>query len=159
MSDTVSMQPRYWQHIEPGEVFEAQSVTLSEQMILDFAADFDPQPYHLEHEAADSSIFGGLCASGWQVTALVMRQLMDSLLSQGIAVLGASEVASLRWKKPVYAGDSLHASMVIQGRSDSQSYPLTGEVLGDIKVFNQKNTLVMVLSISVTIELGEATDG
>ena len=93
--------PRYWQDLNTGEQITTGQLTLSKEDILEFAADFDPQPYHLDTEAADASIFGGLCASGWQVAAMMMRLLTDSFREQDIAIMGVSAVPDMRWKIPV----------------------------------------------------------
>ena len=83
-------QRRYWQDLRPGERFKTRSITISKQDILEFAADFDPQPYHLNPEAAEGSIFGGLCASGWHVTAVMMRLLTDTFVNDHIELAVAA---------------------------------------------------------------------
>ena len=88
---------RYWQDLEVGETFStSDSLTLEREDILEFAAEFDPQPYHLDREAAEASIFGGLCASGWQVSAMMMRLLTDTFHQQEIALLGVASVQQMR---------------------------------------------------------------
>ena len=73
---------RFWDDIGAGERFVTGQLGITEEEILTFAREFDPQPYHLDRAAADASIFGGLCASGWQATALMMRLLTDALREQ-----------------------------------------------------------------------------
>ena len=74
--------------------FRSVSVSLSRADIIEFAQQFDPQPYHLDAEAAEQSIFGALCASGWQVAALTTRLLEDALVDEGLDVLYTNEVSS-----------------------------------------------------------------
>jgi acyl dehydratase len=82
-----------WQDINPGDSFITDAITISRRDILDFAAEFDPQPYHLDPDAADDSIFGGLCASGWHVTAVMMRLLTDTFALNNINLLGSDGVS------------------------------------------------------------------
>lgn len=142
---------RYWQDIQPGETFSTQSITISKRDILEFAADFDPQPYHLDPEAADASIFGGLCASGWHVTALMMRLLTDTFSDQRIELLGSNGVSALRWRKPVYAGDSLSADITVTHCPDTSADPRFGFIECDIRVNNQEPAQVINLSTSLMI--------
>jgi len=152
---------RYWPDLAVGESFNTQSIVISKQDILDFAADFDPQPYHLDAAAADGSIFGGLCASGWQVTALMMRLLTDTFTGAGIDLLGTSAVSSLRWRKPVFARDSLSSVITITGCQPAAEDPRFGYVDCDIDVKNQHGDSVIVLNTSLMIGCGEGalTDG
>lgn len=146
---------RYWPDLAVGESFNTQSIPISEQDILDFAADFDPQPYHLDGAAADESIFGGLCASGWQVTALMMRLLSDTFTEAGIDLLGTTAVSRLRWRKPVFAQDSLSSVITITGRKPANEDPRFGYVDCDIDVRNQHGDSVIVLNTSLMIGCGE----
>lgn len=142
---------RYWRDIEVGEQHQTDSITISREDILDFAADFDPQPYHLNAEAADASIFGGLCASGWHVTALMMRLLTDTFMRASIDLLGSNGVSSLRWRKPVFAGDSLHASIKVADTSATVDSSPFGYIECDIEVDNQAGEQVIALTTSLMI--------
>ncbi|MEE4143724.1 MAG: MaoC/PaaZ C-terminal domain-containing protein [Halieaceae bacterium] len=146
-----STQSRYWQDIEPGEAFSTRSITISKQDILEFAADFDPQPYHLDSEAADASIFGGLCASGWHVTAVMMRLLTDTFNSHRIDLLGSSGVSSLRWRKPVFAGDGLCARITVTEKSPPPANSPYGYIDCDVEVDNQAGDQVIALTTSLMI--------
>ena len=88
------------------------AITLDEQSIIDFAQNFDPQPYHLDRDAADASIFEGLCASGWQVGALASRLTGEALMSAGIAYVTTTQVNQLRWMRPTFVDDQLIAHIV-----------------------------------------------
>jgi acyl dehydratase len=151
-----SQQTRHWQDIEPGESFDTDSITISRREILDFAADFDPQPYHLDSEAAEASIFGGLCASGWHVTALMMRLLTDTFGTEHIDLLGSNGVSALRWSKPVYAGDTLRAQIEVKDKSASSGDPRFGYIDCDVTVLNQHDKRVINLTTSLMIGRGEA---
>ncbi len=143
--------PRRWQDVQAGEVFNTGLLTLSRRDILEFAADFDPQPYHLDPEAADASIFGGLCASGWHVCAVMMRLLSDTLAAEQIAFLGSEEVRELRWYKPVFVGDSLSASITTIARQAPGDGADHGLIDCRIRVDNQHGNTVMELVTSLLL--------
>ncbi len=88
------------------------AIVLDEQSIIEFAQNFDPQPYHLDRNAADASIFGGLCASGWQVGALASRLTGEALMSAGIPYVTTTQVNQLRWLRPTFVDDQLIAYIV-----------------------------------------------
>ncbi len=142
---------RYCSDIEVGEVFDTQPITLTRRDILAFAADFDPQPYHLDPEAADASIFGGLCASGWHVTAVMMRLLTDSFVASGIDLLGSSGVSRLRWRKPVFAEDALTATITVSENNPPADGAPFGSIGCDVEVFNQHAEPVIALSTTLMI--------
>lgn len=139
---------QYWQDIPVGQHYRAGPITLNKKDILEFAAEFDPQPFHLSSEAADESIFGGLCASGWQVCALMMRLLADTLNEQKILAMGSPGVEQLRWLKPVFVEDQLRADITI---TDKKEHPDYGELLCDINVYNQHEKCVMSLTSPIMV--------
>lgn len=148
----------HWSDIKPGDTFDTDSITISRKDILEFAADFDPQPYHLEEEAARNSIFGGLCASGWHVTALMMRLLTDTFNARDIDLLGSDGVSKLRWRKPVFAEDSLVSTITVQQKSPPASDPRIGYIDCHVEVDNQHGDQVIVLSTTLLIGTGEVAD-
>jgi len=154
-------QTRYWQDILPGESFETRDITISKQDILEFAAEFDPQPYHLNPEAAEDSIFGGFCASGWHVTALMMRLLTDTFCEQHIELLGSNGVSNLRWRKPVFAGDSLSARITVVDREAASVDSPFGYINCDVEVDNQGSdqVIAMTTSLMIAIEGGVTEHG
>jgi acyl dehydratase len=154
-------QTRYWQDLLPGERLETESISISRQDILDFAAEFDPQPYHLNAEAAENSIFGGLCASGWHVTAVMMRLLTDTFTAGHIELLGSNGVSKLRWRKPVFAGDSLSARITVTEHEAASADSPFGYINCDVEVDNQSGDQVIALttSLMIGIEGGVAHHG
>ncbi len=136
--------PVYWGDLNVGDNFvTTQSLTLTRDDILEFAAEFDPQPYHLDKEAAENSIFGGLCASGWQVSALMMRLLTDTLHEREIAILGVASVQQVRWKLPVFVDDSLDAQVTITDSNEASGQPGVGTVDVNVEVTNQNQAPVI----------------
>ena len=150
---------RHWQDIQPGETYHTDSITISRRDILDFARDFDPQPYHLDPDAADESIFGGLCASGWHVTAVMMRLLTDSFHSEHIDLLGSSGVSRLRWRKPVFADDTLSSTITVSDKSAAGEGAGFGYIDCDVDVRNQHGDSVIALTTSLMIGNGNAAHG
>ncbi len=148
---------RYWHDLPVGERFVTTELTLEQDSIEAFARQFDPQPYHLDTAAAEASIFGGLCASGWQVAALMMRMLTDSLQQQHIQTLGMSAVPAMRWRRPVFAGDRLHATFTIVDRAETSRQPGCGSVDIDVTVNNQDKQPVINLTARLLVPLGEST--
>jgi acyl dehydratase len=134
----------YFEDAAVGDVLELGSRTVSEAEILTFAQDFDPQPFHIDPEAAAQSIFGGIIASGWHTCALTMRLMVDSFLSRA-ASLGSPGVEHIRWLQPVRPGDTLIARIVVLDVRPSQSKPDRGSVQMRTEVTNQAGDLVMTM--------------
>jgi acyl dehydratase len=112
---------RYFEDYVPGTTYDCGSVSVSEAEIISFASQYDPQPFHVDPAAAAHGPFGGLVASGWHTTALVMRQLIDHYVSVE-ASLGSPGVDELRWPAPLRPGDTLRvrATVVEARRSASK---------------------------------------
>ena len=132
----------YFEDLKLGMVIEAQGPTISEAEIIEFASRYDPQYFHIDPEAARSSPYDGLIASGFQTASLTMRLICDAYLSQA-ASLGSPGVNELRWLVPVRPGDSLRMRMTVLDAKPSRSKPDRGTVLHLWEVFNQSDTLVM----------------
>ena len=97
-----------------GEVIDLGRTAVSKDMIITFAREFDPFPFHLDEEAAKASLLGGLASSGWQTGALSLRMLVDSFLST-IASCGGLGFRDLKWKTPVMVGDTIGGKVTIAG--------------------------------------------
>lgn len=132
----------FFEDFTVGFTRSAQGPTVTAESIKAFAGEFDPQPFHLDEEAAKSSLFGALCASGWHTAALCMRMLCDAYLIDS-ASLGSPGIDELRWVKPVFAGDTLSVKMTVLDSRPSRSRPTIGSVRSRWDVYNQKNELVM----------------
>lgn len=143
---------RYWHDIQADEHYTSNALQISREEILEFAAEFDPQPYHLDAQAAEDSIFGGLCASGWQVSALMMRLLTDTFKQQDIAVMGVAGVPKMRWKIPVFADDTLQANITVEGCSRDSGRPGLGTVTCAVSVNNQRQEPVVALTTELLVE-------
>ncbi|MFZ1881024.1 MAG: MaoC family dehydratase [Gaiellaceae bacterium] len=135
---------RYFEDFSVGDATEVGPVTVSEAEIVDFAERFDPQPFHIDAEAAKASPFGGLIASGWHTTALFMGMFVRAVLLDS-ASLGSPGVEEIRWTAPVRPGDTLHGRSTVTDVQPSATNPRRGTVFTTNEVWNQDDTLVLTL--------------
>lgn len=134
-----------FEDFEPGRVYELGSRTITEAEIVEFARQFDPQPFHLDPEAAQDSVFGGLIASGWHTGALWMRLYVDAMLG-GSSALGSPGVEELRWLAPVRPGDTLTGRLTVLDVAPSASRPDRGTVRIRGEMVNQDGVTVMAMT-------------
>jgi acyl dehydratase len=118
------------------------TTTFTEQEIVDFARQFDPQGFHVDAGAAKASMFGGLIASGWHVASKMMRLFVDNYVDHRTA-LGSPGVDELRWLKPVRPGDTLTGWVECVAKVPSKSRPTMGVIHEQWTVTNQKDEVVM----------------
>jgi acyl dehydratase len=133
---------RYFEDFTDGETIELGSFAYSEQEIVEFARQYDPQPMHTDIVAARNSIYGGLIASGWQTVTGYMRKLVDEIMRDSDS-LGSPGIDHLRWLKPVRPGDTLRARFTVLEARPSNSRPDRGIVRSRGEVLNQKDEVVM----------------
>ena len=131
----------YWEDFVPGWEYESPSRSLSAQDITSFAREYDPQIYHTDEEAAKSTPFGGLIASGWQTCAVAMRLMCDGYLLQ-TSCIGSPGLDELRWFKPVRPGDALRLHTTVLEQTLSRKDPGRGTVKFRWNVLNQNNDVV-----------------
>jgi acyl dehydratase len=134
-----------FEDFEPGRVYELGSRTITEAEIVEFARQFDPQPFHLDPEAAQDSVFGGLIASGWHTGALWMRLYVDAMLG-GSSALGSPGIEELRWLAPVRPGDALSGRLTVLDVAPSASRPDRGTVRIRGEMVNQDGVTVMAMT-------------
>jgi acyl dehydratase len=132
----------YWEDLPVGSTMELGSTSATEEEIKSFARQFDPQPFHLDEEAAKRSLFGRLSASGWHTCALCMRVTVDNFLSQSSS-LGSPGLENLKWLKPVYPGDVLRVTHTITESRPMASKPTVGIIKGVWAMFNQHGDQVL----------------
>jgi acyl dehydratase len=135
---------RYFEDYSAGSVHEFGRMTIDEDDMIAFARRFDPQPFHIDPEAAKSSVFGGLIASGWYTASLMMRALVDHYVSK-VASLGSPGVDELRWLKPVRPGDILTVRVTVLKTQRLRSKPDRGFVRTFAEVFDQDGDVVMTM--------------
>ncbi len=132
----------YWEDFTPGWVFETATRTLSEEDIVRFAREYDPQIYHTDAEAAKRSPFGGLIASGWQTGAVGMRLMCDGYLIESSCV-GSPGIDEMRFIKPVRPGDTLRLRSSVIESAPSKKQPNRGTVLFRWEVVNQNDEVAL----------------
>jgi len=136
--------------MQPGQVFGSGTVTVDADMIRRFAAEYDPQPFHLDDAAAQGTLFRGLAASGWHTSALTMRLLVDGGLPIAGGVIGAG-MDELRWPAPVRPGDVLHLRSEVLEVRPSQSHPDRGMAKVRITTLNARDEAVQVAVANLVV--------
>ena len=134
----------YFEDFEVGKTIEVGSRIVSEEEIIDFAKKFDPQPFHVDKDAAAHSIYGGIIASGWHTCGMMMRLMVDGLLREA-ASLGSPGVDEIRWIKPVRGGDTLTVSTTVLESRPSGSKPDRGVIVTLWEAKNQHGELVATI--------------
>ncbi len=142
--------PLYFEDLAVGQTFGTETVTVLPEQVKAFAAEFDPQPFHLDEAAARASLFGGLVASGWHTAALTMRLLVGGELRVvgGLIGLGVEE---LRWPRPVRPGDVLRVESEVLGLRPSGSKPDRGIVRVRNTTLNGEGQPVMVQVVTMIV--------
>lgn len=152
MTNPVTANRRHFEDLAIGEVITLGSVTVSKEMIVAFAREFDPFPFHLDEAAARKSLLGGLASSGWQTAALSLRLLVDAFLGN-VASMGGLGFSDLKWKRPVMKGDTIGGTVTIAALRRSRSHPERGIVTLDFDIANQKGQPVMSMRLANLVEL------
>lgn len=143
MSAAPKPPPRwYWEDFPVGSRREFGAMPVTREAVIDFASRFDPQPFHLDDDAASRSLFGRLSASGWHTCAMAMRMMCDAYLLDSSS-LGSPGIDQLRWLRPVYPGDTLSAVYEIVEARPMASRPEVGLVRMHWQVLNQRREPVL----------------
>jgi acyl dehydratase len=134
---------QYFEDIPIGQTAKFGHYAVTREEVMEFAAKYDPQPFHLDDEAAAQTHFGRLSASGWHTCAMTMSMLVENLKQNRQAGLGSPGIDNLRWLKPVYPGDTLRVESTVLEKRRSQSRPEMGIFKSRLTVFNQEDEAVM----------------
>jgi len=136
-----------------GQTRETASRTITEEEIIAFASEFDPQVFHIDPVAAKDTLFGGLCASGWHTLSLMMRLQMDSWKSK--YSLGSPGFDDLRWLRPVRPGDTIRVRTTCIDVTESRSKSDRGSARWKTEVLNQNDEVVLdVVLIGMYLKRG-----
>jgi acyl dehydratase len=138
----MSASPRFFEDFAPGQSFEFGDYEMTEAAIIAYGREFDPQPFHIDPEAAKSTFYGGLIASGWHTAGAMMRLLVDHLITPQSS-LGSPGIDELRWLKPVRPGDRLRVRFTVVEATRSRSKPDRGVIRQFCEVMNQSGEVVM----------------
>jgi acyl dehydratase len=144
------MAALYLEDFSPGQKFGSGQLRVERDRIKSFAIEFDPQPFHLDDEAAGRSLFKGLAASGWHTAALTMRLLVESELKPAGGIVGAG-FEELRWPRPVRPGDELHLESEVLEVRASKSRPDQGVIKVRTTTMNQNGEPVQVFVGSLIV--------
>ncbi len=115
----------HYEDFSVGQVIPLGPFEVTREAIVAFAREFDPQAFHLDEAAAKASVMGGLCASGWHSSAILVRMACDAYLNRS-AAMGSNGFSEAKWLKPVYAGEVLRGTMTVLGRRVSARRPEMG---------------------------------
>jgi len=136
----MKMAERFLEDFTVGQTFGSGRLKIDAEAIKRFAAEFDPQPFHLDEQAANNTLFRGLAASGWHTTGLTMRLLVESEFKPAGGVIGAS--LDVRWPKPVRPGDELRVQTEVLEIHFSKSRPELGFLKVKVTTLNQAEEIV-----------------
>ena len=149
---------QYLEDLEVGAETYFGSYAVTREEVLEFAGKYDPQPFHLDDDAAAATHFGRIAASGWHTAAMVMAVIARKVVAEEQAGLGSPGIDELRWLKPVYPGDTLHVSGTIIDKRESRSKPDIGIFRTKTTVINQDDVPVMTFISNVLIRRRPAAD-
>jgi acyl dehydratase len=131
----------YFEDFYPGQEIDLGTRSVSEEEIVAFASQFDPQPFHVDREAAAESIYGGVIASGWHTCSMMMRMVVDGLMAKSSS-MGSPGLDGVRWLAPVRAGDTLKVLYRTTQVKASNSKPDRGVVWSKWVAINQHGETV-----------------
>jgi acyl dehydratase len=149
-SKMMKKSERYLEDFAVGQTFGSGRLRIDKEEIKAFAAEFDPQPFHLDEEAARDSIFQGLAASGWHTAALTMRLLVQGDLRPAGGLIGAG-FDEFRWPRAVRPGDELHVVSEVLDVRPSRSRPDQGLVKVRTTTLNQKGEAVQIMTSNMMV--------
>ena len=141
-------------HYQIGRRFVSESYLLDAEQIMSYGRQFDPQPFHVDEEAAKRSQFGGLIASGWHTAALTMRLLVGSGAFMAGGAVGAG--ADIKWLRPAHAGDMLTVTTEVAAVMLSLTKPDRCAVTLKVETRNQRDELVQVMNAKIVVPRAEA---
>ncbi len=146
----------YFDDLRVGQRFASGSHAVDEAQIKAFAAEFDPQPFHLDDEAAKGTLFAGLAASGWHTAAITMRLLVEGGAPIAGGVVGAG--GEIGWPRPTRPGDILQVESEVLEVTPSRSRPDRGMVTLRSETRNQRGEVVQILTAKLVVPRRPSTD-
>jgi acyl dehydratase len=147
----------YFEDFAAGQVFATGRLRIDADQIKAFARQFDPQPFHLDEEAAKNSVFRGLAASGWHTAALTMRLMGEGEFKPAGGIIGVG-FDELSWQRPVRPGDELHAKSEILELRPSKSRPDRGLIRVRTTTYNQNDEVVQIFTGNLIVPRRQPID-
>lgn len=148
---------RYFEDLEPGDVFETSGYTVDKDEMIAFAEEFDPQPFHVDEAAAEESIFGELVASGLHTMALGSKLIVGDVFDS-IANLGGRGMDDLRFHQPVRPGDTLRVELEVIETTDAERHADRGYVTFEQRIRDGDGELVLSLRMETIVRRAERTE-
>jgi acyl dehydratase len=140
------MPKRYWEDFKTGEVAVYGPRLVTREEIVAFAAEFDPQPMHLDEAAASATLLGGLAASGWHMCSLLMRTIADGFILDSSS-MGAPGIEELRWLKPLRPGTQIRVRVTVLDTRASKSRPEMGLTRFRYDMIDEADAVIMSLTV------------
>ncbi len=152
MENPVTKSYAHFEDLEVGQVIDLGKTKLTRDMIVSFAREFDPFPFHLDEKAANASLLGGLSASGWQTGGIALKMLLRNFPKK-LASAGGLGFTDLKWKKPVMVNDTIGGTATIAALRRTRSNPQWGVMTLDFDVRNQNGETVMIMRLDNLVEV------
>lgn len=133
----------FFEDITVGTIAKFGAYQVTREEVIAFASQYDPQAFHLDDEAAADTYFGKISASGWHTCAMTMRMMVEHMDNESRAGLGSPGVDEIRWRRPVYPGDTLRVETEVMSKTESRSRPEMGSYKTNVTVYNQDNDRVL----------------
>lgn len=152
-----TMDKLYYEDYQIGQEIQLGPITVTAEEIIEFATEFDPQPMHLNEEAGKASLLGGLAASGWHTSALMMRMMVDAYVLKSHSE-GAPGIEFVEWKRPVLAGDTLSGHTTVEEMRPLRSRPGIGVMTTRHVLKNQNDDTVLVARNAAMIRMRAAQE-
>jgi acyl dehydratase len=140
----------------PNDHLESKSIELDQSAIVAFASRFDPQPYHLDADAADQSIFGGLCASGWHIAALATRLVIETLIDNRLPFVEMTAVSRLKWSSPTFVNEQISVRVTLGASYEESPIANTRCQSLEIEVCNGDGAVVVTMTANAAIAIDAA---
>ena len=140
------MPKHYWEDFQPGEVAVYGPRLVTREEIVAFAAEFDPQPMHLDEAAASATLLGGLAASGWHICSLLMRVIADGFILNSSS-MGAPGIEELRWLKPLRPGTQIRVRATVLDTRASKSRPEMGLTRFRYEMIDDAETVIVAMTV------------
>ncbi|WP_417317975.1 MaoC family dehydratase [Erythrobacter aureus] len=150
---------QFYEDIEIGRERAFGHYEVTREEVMEFASKYDPQSFHLDEEAAAQTHFGRLSASGWHTCSMTMAMMVENMKQEKSAGLGSPGIDHLRWKKPVYPGDTLRCETEVIEKRRSQSRPEMGIFKTRIRTLNQHDEVVLEMQSNGLIRTRDPNGG
>ncbi len=143
--------PTHYEDFEIGQSFVSRAERITRERLVAFAAEFDPQPQHMDEASARDSMFGELVASGWHTASLTMRLQLEAVLGHIPGGMIGAQIDTLAWRQPVRPGDELRAKVEVMDKRLSRSRPERGLLTLRTTTLNQRDEAVQLMSAAVLV--------